>query len=152
VCDRREQTRQAITAGICAAVGAAREGSERTPSTRTATDRREKGMSKRRRRGDQTQAPPRARGSMHAHPECGCGRGPGNISARVIATCMRLSAARHFPQPVSWVQFSSISQSQNCAASLCAATARSQADLHAAFSTCTRVVSILYVITAFIST
>lgn len=23
--------------------------------------------------------------AMHAHPECGCGRGPGNISARVIA-------------------------------------------------------------------
>lgn len=40
MCDRREQTRQAITAGICAAVGAAREGSERTPSTRTATPRR----------------------------------------------------------------------------------------------------------------
>jgi hypothetical protein len=78
---------------VLPAGGAAPEGSERTPWTRTATDRRlrEKGMSKRRRRGHH-QAPrereacrSRLETAMHAHPECGCGRGPGNISARVIA-------------------------------------------------------------------
>lgn len=43
-------------------------------------------------RGHQAQAPrereacrSRLETAMHAHPECGCGRGPGNISARVIA-------------------------------------------------------------------
>lgn len=81
--------------------GAAREGSERTPWTRTATDRRlrEKGMSKRQRRGHQAQAP-REREACRSRLETACMHTPsgGAAAGRGIYLHARVIAMPSWPR------------------------------------------------------